>query len=78
VFVGVFTFVGVGVEVWTGVGIAGDHQAVERRALPSSGSTVIDAFLLDRRPESRRPLCSWCHFIVLFPCDVTSRYPKPT
>ena len=54
VFVGVEVgrvFVGVvGFEVAAGGGLVGVHQAVvDRRARPSSGSTEIDAFRLDRR-----------------------------
>jgi hypothetical protein len=76
---GVMTGVGiVGMGVMTGVGIVGmgvmtdggiigpPPGPIDRRARPSSGSTEIDALLLDRRPVAGRRLCSGCGFIVCF------------
>jgi hypothetical protein len=61
----------VGIGVMTGGGfIGGDIMPIDRRARPSSGSTEIDAFLLDLRPVARPWLCSWSGFIVFSP-DVT-------
>jgi hypothetical protein len=36
---------------------------MDRRARPSSGSTEIDAFLLDRRAVARQWRCARCNFI---------------
>jgi hypothetical protein len=70
-FAGVFVGECVGVEL-VGVGVmfgggldGGVHQTVDRRARPSSGSTEIDACLLNRRAVTRRWLCSRCSLIVL-------------
>jgi hypothetical protein len=79
VFIVVFVIVTAGVNIGIGpVGVTGDIGPIERRALPSSSSTAIDAFLLDRSRVSRRRLCSWCGFIVLLPHNVTVSNPKPT
>jgi hypothetical protein len=68
VFVGEFVgveLVGVGFMVAGGLA-GGAHQPVDRRARPSSGSTEIDACLLNRRAVTRWWLCSRCSLIVLF------------
>ncbi len=45
----------VGIEVMAGGEFIGaDIMPIDRRARPSSFSTEIDAFLLDRRPVARR------------------------
>jgi hypothetical protein len=63
-FVGI---VGIGIEVMSAGGFIIDPpEPIDRRARPSSGSTEIDAFLLDRRRVARRWLCSLCGFIVFF------------
>ena len=71
VLTGVFVGLGVVVTI-AGEGVGDHHAAVERSALPSSGSTEIDALRFGRRPECRRESCSLCGFILLVPvfCDV--------
>jgi hypothetical protein len=59
----------VGVGFMVAGGLGGVHHEpidIDRRARPSSGSTEIDAFLLNRRAVARRWLCSRCSLIVLF------------
>jgi len=67
-FVGIVgMFVGIGIELMSCGGFIIDPmEPIDRRARPSSGSTEIDAFLLDRRLVARRWLCSLCAFILFF------------
>ncbi len=68
----------VGIVVMPGDGFIGAGiMPIDRRARPSSGSTEIDMFLLDRRRVTRRWLCSWCGFIFFSP-DVTVINGLPT
>jgi len=54
VIIGILVVI-VGIEVMAGGEFIGaDIMPIDRRARPSSGSTEIDAFLLDRRPVARR------------------------
>ena len=69
----------VDIEVMTGGGFIGaDMVAIDRRARPSSDSTEIDAFFLDRRSSRPTVALFLVRFHRFFPPDVTVINPKPT